>query len=280
MAGSQSKEASGSAAAGGAQSTRIAGIQIELIRRGAGRPILFLHPEAGISPDAAILELLAQQGEIFVPSHPGFGASERPAAMSNIDDLAYYYLDFLDALDLHGVTIVGVSFGAWIAAEMAIKSTARISGLVLADAVGIKIGGREARDIVDIFALTEAQFAQLAYHDPAANQRDLTTLPDDVLRSIARNREATARFAWVPYMHDPKLKDRLHRINVPTLFLWGESDKIVTPDYGRAFCAAVPGARFELIKHAAHFPHTEQPDVFAKHVEQFMHQAQPVRELA
>jgi pimeloyl-ACP methyl ester carboxylesterase len=256
-----------------AEAVSIAGINLELIRRGQGRPILFLHPESGIAPDAACLDLLAKHGEVFAPSHPGFGASERDPGMSTIDDLAYYYLDFLESLDLKDVLVVGVSFGAWIAAEIAIKSTSRISHLVLADAVGIKVSGRETRDIADFFALTEDQFAELAYHDPAQAKRDLTQLPDEILRAIARNRESTARFGWSPFMHDPKLKQRLHRIDVPTLFLWGESDRIVTPDYGRAFCAAVPGARFETIARAGHSPHVEQPDVFARKVLAFADEA-------
>jgi pimeloyl-ACP methyl ester carboxylesterase len=254
------------------------GAKLELLRCGSGRPILFLHPEAGIDPGAPVFNRLASQANLIAPSHPGFGASDLLDGMSNIDDLAYYYLDFLEAFNLRDVTIVGVSFGGWIAAEMAIKSTARISRLVLANAVGIKAGNRETRDIADIFALTEAQLAEHSFHDPAAGLRNFETLPDDILRNIARNREATARFGWVPYMHDPKLKGRLHRIDVPTLLLWGESDQIVKPDYGRAYCAAIPGARFDLIERAGHAPHIEQPDIFAGKVIDFMNEGGPIQQ--
>ena len=117
--------------------------------------------------------------------------------------------------------MVGVSLGAWIAAEIAVKSTARLSHLVLANAVGIKVGDRETRDIVDIFAITEKELNELAYFDPAIAARDYKAMPEDDVRIVARNREATARYGWSPYMHDPKLKGRLHRIRIPTLFLWG-----------------------------------------------------------
>lgn len=256
-----------------ARSLSIAGLKIELVQKGVGRPILFLHPESGIDLKAPVLGLLAENAEVIVPMHPGFGSSELSPSMSTIDDVAYFYLDFLEALDLHDVVIIGVSLGAWIAAEMAIKSTNRLSHLVLANAVGIKVGDRETRDIADIFALTEQQFAKLAFHDPAAGERDLASLSDDALRSIARNREASARFGWNPYMHDPKLRGRLHRIDIPTLFLWGESDQIVKPEYGRAFCAGVLGARFELIEKAGHFPHLEQPDIFAGRVLSFINES-------
>jgi pimeloyl-ACP methyl ester carboxylesterase len=248
----------------------VSGIQIELIERGRGRPLLFLHPGIGIEADAPVLERLAARSRLLVPTHPGFGRSEAPTSFDRIDDLAYFYLDLLEQLDLRDVTIVGVSLGGWIAAEIAIKSTARISHLVLANPIGIKVGGREQRDIADIFAISEDDFLKIAYCDPAAGKRDYKTMPDAEVRAAARNREATARYAWSPYMHDPKLKGRLHRIRIPTLFLWGTHDRVLSEDYGRAYCAAVPGARFEPIERAGHFPHIEQPDAFADKVFAFI----------
>jgi pimeloyl-ACP methyl ester carboxylesterase len=248
----------------------VSGIQIEMIERGRGRPLLFLHPGIGIEADAPVLERLAARSRLLVPTHPGFGRSEAPTSFDRIDDLAYFYLDLLEQLDLRDVTVVGVSLGGWIAAEIAIKSTTRISHLVLANPIGIKVGGREQRDIADIFAISEDDFLKIAYCDPAAGKRDYKTMPDAEVRAAARNREATARYAWSPYMHDPKLKGRLHRIRIPTLFLWGTHDRVLSEDYGRAYCAAVPGARFEPIERAGHFPHIEQPDAFADKVFAFV----------
>lgn len=248
----------------------VSGIQIEMIERGRGRPLLFLHPGIGIEAGAPVLERLAARSRLLVPTHPGFGRSEAPTSFDRIDDLAYFYLDLLEQLDLRDVTVVGVSLGGWIAAEIAIKSTARISHLVLANPIGIKVGGREQRDIADIFAISEDDFLKIAYYDPSAGKRDYKTMPDAEVRAAARNREATARYAWSPYMHDPKLKGRLHRIQIPTLFLWGTHDRVLSEDYGRAYCAAVPGARFEPIERAGHFPHIEQPDAFADKVFAFI----------
>jgi pimeloyl-ACP methyl ester carboxylesterase len=192
-----------------------------------------------------------------------------------VEDLAYFYLDFLDALDLKDVILVGASLGGWIAASIAVKSTARFSHLVLASSVGIKVGDRETRDIADIFAATEPQLNEMAFFDPAAAKRDLAALPEAELVTIARNREATARFAWSPYMHDPKLKGRLHRIRIPALVLWGAGDRIVSPDYGRAFANALPKARFATIERAGHFPHLEQPELFAQKVLSFAAESAP-----
>jgi pimeloyl-ACP methyl ester carboxylesterase len=244
----------------------INGLEIEWIERGAGKPILFLHPGIGIEPDAPVLDKLAGDARLIAPTHPGFGRSQAPKSFDRIDDLAYFYLDLLDALDLRDVAVVGVSLGGWIAAEIAIKSTARISHLVLANPVGIKVGGREQRDIADIFAVTQDEFLAMAYCDPTAGKRDYKAMPEAEVKAAARNIEATARYAWSPYMHDPKLRSRLHRIRIPTLMLWGTHDRVLSESYGRAYCDAIPGARFEAIERAGHFPHVEQPDAFAEKV--------------
>jgi pimeloyl-ACP methyl ester carboxylesterase len=209
---------------------------------------------------------------VIAPTHPGFGRSELPRAMTTVDDLAYFYLDLMEALDLRDLVLAGISFGGWIAAEIAVKSTERISHLVLADAVGIKLGDREHRDIVDIFTTKQSEVDLLAYHDPGIAAVDHGSISDDEAQIMFRNREATALFAWSPYMYDPKLAGRLHRIRVPALVLWGASDRIALPDYGRAYSKLIAGARFELIEEAGHYPHLERPDLFARKIIDFVSQ--------
>jgi len=249
-----------------ASAITVNGIRAEVVEKGRGRPLLFLHPGIGLDRNAPVLDRLAEGARVIAPSHPGFGGSDQPKSFTTVDDLAYFYLDLLDELDLADAVLVGVSFGAWIAAEIAVKSTARLSHLVLANAVGIKVGSRDTRDIADIFAITEDKLNELAYFDPKLAARDYKAMAEADVRIVARNREATARYGWSPYLHDPKLKGRLHRVRIPTLLLWGAADRILSEDYGRAYCAAIPGARFETIERAGHYPHIEQPEEFARRV--------------
>ena len=252
-----------------AQSLVVNGTRIDLIERGSGKPLLFLHAENGIDPARAAIEELAKGARVIAPTHPGYGRSELPKGMRSVDDLSYFYLDLLDQLDLKDLTVVGVSLGAWIAAEIAVKNAARMARLVMANAVGIKVSDRETRDIADIFALTEPEYIAIAYCDPKAGTRDYKALPDAEVLAAARAREATARFAWNPYFHNPRLKSRLHRVKLPTLFLWGTHDRMLSEAYGRAYCAMISGARFEAIEHAGHFPDHEQPKLFAEKVLKF-----------
>ena len=253
------------------------GTTIEAVERGSGRPILFLHPGIGIDPDAPVLAALAKGGRVIAPSHPGFGTSQLPKGMTSVDDISYFYLDLIEQLDLRDVLVVGVGLGGWIAAEIATKNSDRLSRLVMANAVGVKIGDRETRDIVDIWALMPDEFNALAWADPKAGVRDYKNLPAAESLAAARNREAYARVAWSPYMHNPKLKNRLHRIKMPTLFLWGMADRILSEKYGRGYCALIEGAKFDPIEKAGHFPHLEQPEEFARRVLAFADAAAPAQ---
>ncbi len=241
-------------------------VRIDLTVQGSGAPLLFLHPEIGVDPDLPVIAELARHWTVHVPSHPGFGASQLPRWMSEVDDLAYFYLDYLQAQGIAKAVVVGSSFGGWIAAEMAVRSCERISHLVLSGAAGIKVSDREHRDFADMFTLSINEVSALAYTDAALAQCDYKTLDEAALAVLHRNRESTGLFAWSPYMHHPKLRRRLARIQSPTLVLWGDDDRIVSADYGRAYSAAIPGATFELIEHSGHYPHIEQPKAFAARV--------------
>jgi pimeloyl-ACP methyl ester carboxylesterase len=102
-------------------------------------------------------------------------------------------------------------------------------------------------------------------------------MSDEALVAHARNREALCLYAWDPYMYNPQLARWLGRIAVPTLVLWGASDRIVGPAYGRAYSALIPGARFELIDAAGHHPHIEQPEAFVERVVSFLGEERPCR---
>ena len=247
------------------------GVRLEVVERGQGRPILWLHGEEGLDPNAPFLDRLAAHGRLLAPSHPGFGHSPDVANIDTVDDLSYLYLDVLVDRNLRDVTVVGSSMGGWIAAEMAVKCSDRFSGLVLVAPLGIKVGDREARDIPDIFALPPDEVTRLQYRDPAKVAVDHRTLTDDQLTVIARNREATALYAWEPYFHNPKLRQWLHRIKLPTMLLWGVDDRFVTAAYyGDAFRAAIPGSRFEMIPGAGHFPHIEEPAALVERIAKFI----------
>lgn len=248
--------------------------ELEILRRGTGKPILLIHGNNPVHPDAPFLNRLATHHQVIAPSHPGFGGSPLPADFDTMYDLVNLYHSVLESIPGGDVTVIGLSFGGWIAAELAVRNPRGLGRLVLVDPVGIKISGREERDIVHFFNTDPAELIQRAWHDPANRPAGVYALgwqatisdamTDAEMVTLARNWDSLCLFAWQPHMFNPKLKHWLHRITVPTKVIWGASDRIVTPDYGRAYAALIPGATFTVIPDAGHHPELEQPDAFVE----------------
>jgi pimeloyl-ACP methyl ester carboxylesterase len=260
----------GGTTGGMAEFVDIAGTRIEVVRRGRDSPLLFLCSEEALELEAPVLDELARDHELIIPSPPGFGRSDRPDWITNPDDIAYFYLELLDLLGLANIAVVGCSLGGFIAAEMATKDDAAIEKLVLVGAYGVKLGGPSEIDIADIWVLNPKKVAALKWFDTARSERDFKSMPEEALEIVARNNESFARFCWEPLLHDPKLKYRLHRIKVPTLLIWGANDGIVSPEYGRAYADLIPNARMTVIDKAGHYPHLEQPAEFLRHLRSFL----------
>jgi len=248
----------------------VSGIRLELNRCGQGKPLLMLCSEDMLELKAPLLEKLAQQYEVFVPSPPGFGRSERPDWVSSPDDIAYIYLDLVERLGLKQVVVLGCSLGGWIAAEMATKDDSFMSKLILVSPYGVKFGAPTDRDIADIWVLPPDEVLRRKWFDPAKGTRDFKSMPEDALAVIARNNESFARFCWEPYMHNPKLQHRLHRVDVPTLLVTGAHDGITSPEYGSKYAKLIAGAEVAVISEAGHYPHLEQPTKFLERLRAFL----------
>src|SRR5438034_7036795 len=141
------------------------GLSMRIDERGSGRPMLLLHGGGGPQTVAGLAEALSSNAHILVPTHPGFAGEPRPAWFDSIDDLALIYLELLERLALRDVMVIGSSMGGWIASEMAVRDTTRLSSIVLVDAVGIRV---EGHTVADVFSLTPDELSALSFHNPAA----------------------------------------------------------------------------------------------------------------
>ena len=233
------------------------GLTVRIDERGSGRPILVLHGGGGPQSVSGFAAALAERAYVLSPIHPGFGGEPRPEWFNSIDDLALTYLELLERLDLRDVMVVGFSIGGWIASELAVRDTTHLGSIVLVDAVGIQVDGH---DIADVFPLTPDELSALSYHNPAAFRIDPTTLSPEQVAVTVANFQALKVYDQGQGMGDPKLRRRLARVRIPALVVWGESDGVVDPDYGRAYAHSLPNARFELIAEAGHLPQIEQPE--------------------
>ncbi|WP_437326254.1 alpha/beta fold hydrolase [Sorangium sp. So ce381] len=243
-------------------------LDVTVDAHGAGHPFLLLHGGAGPQSVAGFARTLAERNHarVIVPTHPGFDGTHRPQWLTTIAGLAQLYRALLDDLDLVDVTVFGSSIGGWIAAELALLQSQRISSTILVDAVGIDVAGQP---VADIFSLTLAELAERSYHNPESFRIDPASLSDAQRAAMAANRATLRTYGGT--MTDPTLRPRLAAISLPTLVVWGDSDGICTPDYGRAYAAAIPGARFALLPNAGHLPQIEAPEPLRKLVWDFAH---------
>jgi len=250
------------------QIVAIANCRIRLMRGGRGAPLLFLHGGGGIGIWLPCMERLAKKFDVIVPEHPGFGASDTPDWLDNIADLANFYLEFLDQLDLRGIHIVGSSLGGWIAAELAVRNATRLASLTLVGAAGIHI-----KDVqqVDTFLSNEEQRIRDLFYDPELAEAVLVSSQRPELEDAAlKNRTITAKLSWQPRSHDPNLRKWLHRIKVPTLLIWGANDRLFPQEYALVYQQLIPGAKAVVLPECGHLPHVEKGDEFAAELESFV----------
>lgn len=252
------------------KTVKVADVELELFEAGQGSPLLFLHGASGFDERQPFVAPLSVKRRLIAPSHPGFGQSSLPEWLDSIDDIAHLYLELLDTLRLDKVDIVGCSIGGWIAAEMATKSPERVNRLVMVGPVGVKTGSPDKLDIPDIFAMPQSDVEKLLFHDPARMAPNPSKMTDDELAVMFRNRETLALLVWEPWMHNTKLKRRLHRVKAPALFMRGASDGLVSGGYLKAYATLLPNARTLTIPAAGHAPHLEQPEAFVSAVHEFL----------
>ena len=249
----------------------VGGIDVHAWVGGQGAPLLVLHGAGGNRGWTRAIATIAERYTVWAPTHPGFGASGDAEWMEGIDDLARFYLWFIDTARFGRPHLLGHSIGGWTAAEMAAMSPGAIDRLVLVAPVGLK---PEVGEILDIFYYTPPQLRELTVHDPK-------TIPEwDELfgkpptpaeqESALRNREMTARLTWKPYMHNLRLPHFLPRVSNPTLIVWGREDRIVPVVCGEQYRRALPHATLAVLERCGHLPPIEQPDVFARLVIEFL----------
>ncbi|WP_410612673.1 alpha/beta fold hydrolase [Amycolatopsis sp. lyj-109] len=222
--------------------------------RDHSRTFLLLHGGGGVATMAGFADLLAERtrSRVLLPTHPGFAGTPKAGSLTGVTELARLYVDLLTDLDLTDVTVIGNSFGGWLAAEIAVQKSPRVSGAVIIDGIGIEV---EGHPMTDISGMSLAEIRALSFHDPGKAPVPPAgggTGPSPDVRALIGYTG--------PAMTDPGLAGRLGELDLPVHVIWGESDGIAGPEYGKAYAAAIPRSTFTLLPHTGHLPQVETPE--------------------
>ncbi len=253
----------------------VAGTVLSVARAGAGAPVLILHHDIGTPDRLPFYDALARDFTVLVPSHPGYGKSPRPEWMRSVRDVAVLYQWLLGehelTRNLSTVSVIGLGFGGWIAAEMATMAPRSFRRLILVGAMGLK---PERGQIADQALLSYIDYVRLGFAERSSFDRLFgAEPPTGTLEQWDLNREMTFRIAWKPYMYNPTLPHLLGGVATPTLVVWGRDDRIVPLECAERYVKSLPRARLEMVEGAGHFVEMEKPHELAQLVTEFVNEA-------
>ncbi|MGH9291466.1 MAG: alpha/beta fold hydrolase [Acidimicrobiales bacterium] len=265
-----------------------------------GEPVVYLHSaggEGGADSAAPFLERIGEWADVYAPMLPGFSGSEGLDQIDDMEDAVYHMLDLLERLGLgDGISrggpgggsggtgggrggevtrrphLVGLSLGGWLAAEIAWRHPGALASMTLVNAPGIYVEGAPMAELFGrpIDELAEDTFADQS-HPVAAMMHQLASMgaagagavPFDLVRPYFEAMAAAAKLGWDPYFHNPKMRRRLHRVDVPTLVVAGRLDGLVPNAVAEEYARLIRGARLVYIEDASHMIPLEQPDRLA-----------------
>lgn len=237
------------------------GLDVPYYRKGKGAPMLYLHSIAGMPGWERALEHLAASFDVIAPYAPGWGPSQDWDALDGPLDIALFYSDLLRALDVGQAHVLGISIGAWMAAELAAIFPQRVQRLVLVNPMGMWLDDAPGEDP---FAQHPMKPTEVLFADPSMRATLLIEGQDrtEVYVQEMHNLKAAAKFLWpIP---DTGVRKRLPRIGAPTLIVIGDKDRVILPPHGMAWQQAIRGAQLTTLAGAGHLADLEQPQAFAR----------------
>ncbi len=246
----------------------IGGRKVQVYRGGQGPLLVWLHGPHGVRKHDPVLAELVKRHTVIAPVAPGFNDAAELDEIRDVHDLALHYDDVFEALGLDRVFLVGHSFGAMIAAEVAAHVPKRIERLVLISPFGL---WRDDHPVVDLFARPYAAIDRILWKtgEASAAMTDPENFSNDPVEkavALAQAMTTVAKFIWpIP---DKGLRRRLPRVTAKTLIVFGADDAFVPPIYADEFAAAIRGAQRAVIADAAHMVPYEKTAEVMRLIEQ------------
>ena len=253
------------------KTTHHRGIDLKYQTAGNGPILLLLHGANGSMSLMPIAEELSEKYQVILPDHPGFGDTDQADWVDSISDLAYFYLDIIETMNLGETHLVGHSMGGWIAAEMAMRDGHNIKSLTLVSSAGIAV---EGTPMGDLFSWSPQEAASQVFARKEFVDQMLAYKPsEDEIEMMQKNRQMAMLLCQDANFQNPDIRKWAHRLTMPTLILWGDSDGIFPEPFAHAYHDLIPNSDLEIYKDCGHVPMAEAREEFLEHLINFMDQA-------
>jgi pimeloyl-ACP methyl ester carboxylesterase len=262
------------------------GAAVNYVELGEGEPILFVHGISGSWQNwLENLPHFARRNRVIALDLPGFGASPLPSWAIDMPAYGRLLHDFCEKLGVERATIVGNSMGGFIAAEAVTAMPGRFERLVLVSAAGIiNTWNPEERAVATalawkVFGPHFADRGRWIVTHPRARRlvfgpfvRYPNRLRADLLfEQITSGLERADGFGAALHAvigHD--VRERLGAIEVPTMIVWGQSDRVVPLAAALSYHRRIPHSRLEIFERTGHVPQLERPLRFNAVLEEFV----------
>jgi pimeloyl-ACP methyl ester carboxylesterase len=262
------------------------GADVNYVEIGEGRPILFVHGISGSWQNW--LENLPHFGRghrAIALDLPGFGASPMPSWEIDVPAYGRLLHDFCEKLGIEGATIVGNSMGGFVAVEAVTATPGRFDRLVLVSAAGIlNTWNPEERAVLTAWAwktfgphfadrgrfiVTRPRTREIVFRPFVRYPRRLRA--DLLFEQIGSGLERADGFGdalRAVIRHD--LRERLGEIEIPTMVVWGQSDRVIPMAAALSYHRRIPHSRLEIFERTGHVPQLERPLRFNALLEEFL----------
>ena len=246
------------------------GIDLKYQTAGEGPVLMLLHGANGSMSLLPIVEELSEKFQVILPDHPGFGDTKQADWINTIPDLAYFYLDIIEAMDLDEIHLVGHSMGGWLAAEIAIRDSHQIKSLILVSSAGIDVAGTP---MGDLFSWSPQEAASQVFAGKEFVDQMLAHQPsEEEMAVMQKNRQMAMLLCQEAQFQNPEIRKWAHRLTKPTLILWGDSDGIFPEPFAHAYHELIPNSELEIYKDCGHVPMAEARQDFLLRLITFVEQ--------
>lgn len=249
----------------------VAGCRVSVFRGGTGAPLLHLHGAGVVRSVMPFMEFLAENFDVIIPQHPGFGDSDEPDWLEGMGDLAYFYLEFMEQLDLRGVHLGGTSLGGWLAMEIAMRSTERLDTLTLIGAGGIHVEGVERGKSRE---WGPHETMRQVIYDQSLAEKMIATMPEHPEQDpvYQKNRRTIGKLAKPP-TYNPDIQKWAHLVKIPVHIIWGDHDRLLPMAFAPEYAKLFDDATLDIMKECGHIPYTEKPREYADLINRFIQEA-------